>query len=126
MGKNTIAGEISEKTTVQNEPTPLQEKLEVLADSIGKFGLGSAILTFAFVMLRLVFELLQIIPCGCQNLFNCHPDPGCEPMTLTFQLSNPIWSEILDAVIISIAIIVVAIPEGLPLAVTISLSYSSK
>lgn len=47
-------------------------------------------------------------------------------MTLTFEISNPLWSEILDAIIISIAIIVVAIPEGLPLAVTISLSYSSK
>ena len=31
----------------------------------------------------------------------------------------------LDAIIISITIIVVAIPEGLPLAVTISLSFSS-
>jgi magnesium-transporting ATPase (P-type) len=31
----------------------------------------------------------------------------------------------LEAIIISITIIVVAIPEGLPLAVTISLSFSS-
>lgn len=33
---------------------------------------------------------------------------------------------VLDTVIIAITIIVVAIPEGLPLAVTISLSFSSK
>jgi P-type E1-E2 ATPase len=33
--------------------------------------------------------------------------------------------EILQAIIISITVIVVAIPEGLPLAVTISLSFSS-
>lgn len=33
---------------------------------------------------------------------------------------------LLDAVIISITVVVVAIPEGLPLAVTIALSYSSK
>jgi magnesium-transporting ATPase (P-type) len=32
---------------------------------------------------------------------------------------------LIEAIIISIAIIVVAIPEGLPLAVTISLSFSS-
>jgi len=31
----------------------------------------------------------------------------------------------LEAIIISITIVVVAIPEGLPLAVTISLSFSS-
>ena len=32
----------------------------------------------------------------------------------------------LDTVIIAISVIVCAIPEGLPLAVTISLSYSSQ
>ena len=34
--------------------------------------------------------------------------------------------EILDFVIISVTIVVVAVPEGLPLAVTISLAYSMK
>jgi magnesium-transporting ATPase (P-type) len=33
---------------------------------------------------------------------------------------------LLDAVIIGITVVVVAIPEGLPLAVTIALSFSSK
>jgi Ca2+-transporting ATPase len=32
---------------------------------------------------------------------------------------------LLEAVIISITVVVVAIPEGLPLAVTISLSFAS-
>lgn len=35
-------------------------------------------------------------------------------------------SEMLNFVIISITVIVVAIPEGLPLAVTLSLAYSTK
>lgn len=38
---------------------------------------------------------------------------------------NRFYMEILQAIIISITVIVVAIPEGLPLAVTISLSFSS-
>jgi len=38
---------------------------------------------------------------------------------------NRFWTEIISGIIISITIIVVAIPEGLPLAVTISLSVSS-
>ena len=52
--------------------------------------------------------------------------PGCIPYSfkLTFH-DNRLWSELLQALIISITIIVVAIPEGLPLAVTISLSFSS-
>ena len=35
------------------------------------------------------------------------------------------WTELLAVVIVAITVIVVAIPEGLPLAVTISLSFSS-
>lgn len=126
VGKNTIAGEIMARVNVENEQTPMQVRLEDMADKIGNFGLACAIGTFIVVLLRIIFELLQFIPCGCQNLLNCQPSLDCEPLTFSFELKNPIWSELLDAIIISIAIIVVAIPEGLPLAVTISLSFSSK
>lgn len=47
-------------------------------------------------------------------------------MSFELNLKNRLWADLLDAVIIAIAIIVMAIPEGLPLAVTISLSISSK
>ena len=36
------------------------------------------------------------------------------------------WLEIVDFIIIGITVIVVAIPEGLPLSVTLSLAYSVK
>jgi Ca2+ transporting ATPase len=36
------------------------------------------------------------------------------------------WLEVVDFVIIGITVIVVAIPEGLPLSVTLSLAYSVK
>ena len=36
------------------------------------------------------------------------------------------WGEILDFFIIGVTVIVVAIPEGLPLSVTLSLAYSVK
>lgn len=39
--------------------------------------------------------------------------------------TNPLWNELLATIIIAITVIVVAIPEGLPLAVTISLSFAS-
>lgn len=38
---------------------------------------------------------------------------------------NRVYTELLNTIIIAITVIVVAIPEGLPLAVTISLSFSS-
>lgn len=68
-------------------------------------------------MLRLGLEFYGIIPCGCQNMFACMPVPDCQPPN--------IWTEILEAVIVAIAVVVMAIPEGLPLAVVISLSIAS-
>lgn len=41
-------------------------------------------------------------------------------------INNDVYPMLLDSVIIGITVVVVAIPEGLPLAVTISLSFSSK
>ena len=76
--------------------------------------------------MRLALEMTEVIPCGCTNPFNCQPVPDCKPLTFELKLNNRLWTELLDAVIISIAIIVMAIPEGLPLAVTISLSISSR
>lgn len=82
-----------------------------------------------------------MLPCGCQNLLTCQADESCTDLTLS--LENPytvkdaegveqslpndfrFYTEILNTIIISITVIVVAIPEGLPLAVTISLSFSS-
>lgn len=69
--------------------------------------------------------MTEVIPCGCTNPFNCQPVPECKPLTFDFKIKNRLWTELLDAVIIAIAIIVMAIPEGLPLAVTISLSVAS-
>jgi len=40
-------------------------------------------------------------------------------------MQNRLWTEILNTFIIAVTVIVVAIPEGLPLAVTIALSFSS-
>ena len=37
--------------------TPLQEKLESLADAIGKFGLSFAIITFIALMIRLIIDV---------------------------------------------------------------------
>ncbi len=46
-------------------------------------------------------------------------------MNFDFTMKNRLWSELMNSFIISVTIIVVAIPEGLPLAVTIALSFSS-
>lgn len=86
------------------EPTPLQQKLQKLATDIGKFGLYSALVIIVVLLIRFAVEK------GLSRQWDTGKD-----------LLN-----ILDFLIIGITVIVVAIPEGLPLSVTISLAFSVK
>lgn len=126
VGPKTVAGVITLKTQQPAEPTLLQEKLETIADKIGNVGIACAVLTLVAMLLRIALEMLDVLPCGCGNMFTCEEDPSCEPFSFEFNLTrNRLWTEILNTVIIAITVVVVAIPEGLPLAVTISLSFAS-
>ena len=106
-GKSLIiaVGEHSEwgrtMSLVVGEPgdTPLQEKLGVLATAIGKVGFVVAVICFVVLMIRWMVEN--------------HGFP------ISQFASGP-----LAFFIFAVTIIVVAVPEGLPLAVTISLAYS--
>lgn len=89
----------------QIEDTPLQEKLEAIATDIGYLGMISAAITVAVLFARFFIEQGMI---G----FNWSENLG---MYLHW------WFEY---IIVGITIIVVAVPEGLPLAVIISLAYS--
>ena len=71
------------------------------------------------------------LPCGCKNLATCEePALGadgkiqCDVLSFA-SMDNRLYTELLNTIIIAITVIVVAIPEGLHLAVTISLSFSS-
>jgi len=128
VGPYSVAGVITEKTQQAPQPTLLQEKLETIATKIGNVGIGCAVLTFLSMVIRVILEWNGLIYCGCGNLFTCEePAAGtCDPFSWSLDMEkNRLWNEILNTVIIAITVIVVAIPEGLPLAVTISLSFSS-
>ena len=79
------------------DATPLQDKLEVLGAQIGWGGMAVAIALF----------LILIIYWAVDDPV----DPG---------------TNVVNFFIIAVTIVVVAVPEGLPLAVTISLAYSMK
>ena len=83
----------------QQVNTPLQDKLDTLAEHIGYVGMAAAALTFVAMMF----------------VWYGKPAEG----------RPPLFDEVLDAFIIGVTIVVVAVPEGLPLAVTISLAYST-
>jgi len=87
----------------EEKKTPLQEKLDGLAELIGKLGLGAAVVIFVALVLKWAITEYAIE----ENKFEG------EDLRI-----------LVHFVIISITVIVVAVPEGLPLAVTISLAYS--
>ncbi|XP_075641940.1 calcium-transporting ATPase 1-like isoform X2 [Castanea sativa] len=89
-----------------DDETPLQVKLNGVATIIGKIGLYFAIVTFAVLV---------------QGLFSRKLNEG----------SHWTWSgddamEILEFFAVAVTIVVVAVPEGLPLAVTLSLAFAMK
>lgn len=104
IGLMTQTGEVEEKLFDDNdEGTPLQQKLERVANFIGKIGMYIALLTFLAMVINLIIGRI---------------------LSNQEVMSYVVVKGIINACIVAITIIVVAVPEGLPLAVTISLAYS--
>ncbi len=94
----------SEKT---ESGSVLQRKLNKLAIQIGYAGTIAAVVCFFILFFKFVIEDFLMPPTRAWD-------------------SSKDFSEILHFIIISITVLVVAVPEGLPLAVTISLAFSVK
>jgi Ca2+-transporting ATPase len=84
------------------EVTPLQSKLNRLADQIAKIGGASALLLFVTLLIKFLVQL----PGGTLN-----PSGKAQ--------------QFLQILIVTITVIVVAVPEGLPLAVTLALAFAT-
>lgn len=66
VGDNSVSGIIEAKSSTSDSvPTHLQEKLETMANKIGKFGLACAVLVFVAMLIRVALEMTGVIPCGC-------------------------------------------------------------
>jgi magnesium-transporting ATPase (P-type) len=56
VGEDSCLGQIMAQMEKRDEKTPLQEKLEEMAEDIGKLGTVFAILTFHVLMIRFIVE----------------------------------------------------------------------
>ena len=105
VGDQTEIGKVSQQATTQtNIKTPLNVQLEKLAKLISKIGSAVAILTFVIFMVHNV-------------------------------LTNPIWQTnnyfamtevVLHYFMFSVTILVIAVPEGLPMAITLALALNMR
>ncbi len=101
VGETSCVGKVLASLKERPTVTPLQKKLEGIAASIGKIGLVTSVLTVLGLLAR--FFAMRIISGGWKT----------EDVRTVFGF-----------IVIGITVLIVAIPEGLPLAVTITLAYS--
>jgi len=107
-GINSTKGKLMKSLAQNQGPTNLQVRLAQIAKLSGYIGLFCAVITFVALVIRWIISIQT-------HKFD---DEG---ELMTYKGS---WNKIIDYFIISVTIIVLAVPEGLPLAITISLSYS--
>ncbi|KAJ5702711.1 ATPase P-type K/Mg/Cd/Cu/Zn/Na/Ca/Na/H-transporter [Penicillium malachiteum] len=86
----------------EGETTPLQTKLNKLAEYIAKLGLASGLLLFVVLFIKFLVRLKDI-------------EGGADAKGQDF----------LQIFIVAVTIVVVAVPEGLPLAVTLALAFAT-
>ena len=103
VGVNSSYGKIMMGLQTENEETPLQVKLAKMANWIGYLGTSAAGLLFFILLFRFLAGL------------SSNTDTSAKK-----------GQTFLDILIVAITIIVVAVPEGLPVAVTLALSFATK
>ncbi|KAG5354630.1 Calcium-transporting ATPase 2 [Yarrowia sp. B02] len=102
VGPNSLFGKTLLSLNVEDEATPLQAKLNDIAEGIAKAGGLAALILFLVLFIRF-----------CARLPGNHDTPAEK------------GNEFMDILITAITIIVVAVPEGLPLAVTLALAFAT-
>ncbi|KAI5649271.1 hypothetical protein M9H77_35276 [Catharanthus roseus] len=112
VGMNTTWGEMMSSVNRDNiEKTPLQERLNKLTTAIGKVGLAVAFLVLVVLLVRYFTG-------------NTEDENGNIEYIRGKTKADDVINSVVEIVAAAVTIIVVAIPEGLPLAVTLTLAYS--
>lgn len=100
VGDATEYGKVNQGALIDNDlDTPLQQQLKRLASLISKLGYAAAAITFVLLTLKLFWQ--------------------AEPMN-----AMGVISHLLNSFMIAVTLIVVSVPEGLPMSVTLSLALS--
>jgi Ca2+-transporting ATPase len=102
-GVHSNYGKILSQLRDESDPTPLQDRLAILAKYISRIGMLMFLLLFVALFIRFLVALPH------------------DHRTPTEKGKN-----FVDILIISLTVLVIAVPEGLPLAVTLSLAFATK
>ncbi|KAL2023306.1 hypothetical protein VTK56DRAFT_3044 [Thermocarpiscus australiensis] len=102
VGVNSSYGRTMMSMRTEQEDTPLQKKLNILADWIAKFGGAAALLLFVVLFIKFLAQL-----------------PG------NTDTPDQKGQDFLRLFVTAVTVVVVAVPEGLPLAVTLALAFAT-
>jgi len=114
VGTETHYGQLhKEITETEDKQSPLQEKLSTLADNVSMFGyIGASSIAVSFLFKQFVL------------------DQGWRSEAIWAYLSLANWTivlhDVVTALILAIIVIVVAVPEGLPMMIAIVLSLNMR
>ena len=111
VGINTYIGKITKQMGIKNEDSPLRKRLRTLAGQISKLGyLGAILASLSYLFLKIVvnnhFDLVLI--------FN------------TIKNFSLMMEYFIYCLTLCVTIIIMAVPEGLPMMITLVLSSNMK
>ena len=106
IGANSLYGQLTQELKDEERDSPLKLKLKALAQKISKLGYSGGVLIAVAVMLH------KLIEAG-----------GWAAYTSNWSV---VFSDLLQALILAIIIIVMAVPEGLPLMIAIVSSLNMR
>ena len=107
VGDNTYYGKMASKIQEKSVPSPLKSRLNDLAKNISKLGYLGALFVFLSYMLNAVFIKYNF---DFNYIFS----------------SNIFLPHLFYALTLSVAVVVMAVPEGLPMMITLVLSSNMK
>ncbi len=111
VGDRTMYGSIATELADDNEVSPLKQRLAKLARTISKIGYASA-------------GIVAVVHLADAFWF----DAGCNPSIAMMRLRDLrfVMAELVQALTMAISVVVVAVPEGLPMMITVVLSSNMK
>ena len=111
VGEKTYYGKIAKELSQDPRPSPLKIRLTSLAKTISKLGYVAALM----IALAYLFNTFVI-------------DAGFDWHKTASMLENTkfLFSKLLNALTLAVSIVVVAVPEGLPMMITVVLSSNMK
>ncbi|HCG36675.1 MAG TPA: calcium-translocating P-type ATPase, PMCA-type, partial [Clostridiales bacterium] len=111
VGIRTLYGQLSEEIQEEDAESPLKARLTKLAKQMSKIGYGmAALVAFAYLFNSICIE------------------GGMTYAGMLVKLSSPsfVFGELIHAITLATTVIVVAVPEGLPMMISVVLSANIK